>query len=99
MRVPRNSAGAVVGQIDKGWLVKRLNPALHMLRTPRGWATDVAHLEGIKGIRIITPGGVWEAEIGLWRRHGIEFNRGHGRQIVLPEKYWVVHTKEQGRLL
>jgi len=86
--------GRVVGRIAAdGWLEKTgLDPARHRLRKPEGWATDIAHLGlPIRGVRLLTvDGDVLEAPIALWRRYGIRVERGHGVQIVLPTRYWVV---------
>lgn len=94
-RVVFNCQGRPVGRIaSDGFLEKTgLDPSVHRLRKPEGWATDAAHLdiEGLAGVRLITKAGeVWEAPIALWRRYGIPLERGFGRQIVLPSRYWQV---------
>ncbi len=82
------------GSLEDGWLVKRgLRPEVHMMRAPRGWATDAAHLaiHGLRGVRIVTVDGVeWTASIETWQRYGVPINRGHGPQVVLCERYWTV---------
>ena len=92
----RNASGHVVGLVaSDGWLEKRgLDPKLHMLRKPPGWATDAAHLElRILGIRLVTKDGqVWESAIATWRKHGIRIRRGHGAQVVLPVRFWSVRS-------
>lgn len=88
-----NSQGRPIGRILNGWLVKTgLDPAKHKLRQPEGWATDANHLElPIEGIRLTTTTGeVWEATIETWRQYGLPIDRGHGRQIVLPSRFWRV---------
>jgi hypothetical protein len=98
-----NAQGKPIGYVDgDGWLVKtHLDPDKHMLRKPEGWASDVAHVAlPIKGIRLVTVGGVvWEAGIELWRRYAIAIDRGFGRQVVLPARYWQVHRPGDGRQL
>jgi len=82
------SDGRVAGRLVDGWLEKRLDPSRHMLRAPRGWATDRAHLElqGLRGVRIITSDTIWEASVETWLRYGVEIERGHGRdQLKLFE--------------
>lgn len=86
-----SAQGRVVGLIKNGWLEKRVEPSRHQLRHPPAWATDEAHLSlpGLKGIRLRTPtGGIWEAEVFTFRRFGVPIERGFGRQIALPLRYW-----------
>ncbi|MBC7334735.1 MAG: hypothetical protein H5U01_00465 [Clostridia bacterium] len=89
------ASGKVVGCIVDGWLEKRnLDPARHMLKKPPAWATDADHLDipGLKGIRIVTVDGeVWEAPLSEFRAHGVPIERGHGRQVALPLRYWSRH--------
>lgn len=88
-----NVQGKVVGHITPdGWLRKRVDPAIHMLRRPPGWATDEAHLAlPIRGIRLHCPDGtVYEAGVELLRGHGVAINRGFGPQVVLPLAFWSV---------
>lgn len=93
-----NVQGKVVGHITPdGWLRKRVDPAIHMLRRPPGWATDVTHLDlPIRGIRLVTPDGTtYEAGLELFRRHGIRIERGYGQQVVLPLSFWTVRRADQ----
>jgi len=93
-----NAQGKVVGHITPdGWLRKRVDPAIHMLRRPPGWATDVTHLDlPIRGIRLVTPDGTtYEAGLELFRRHGIRIERGYGQQVVLPLSFWTVRRADQ----
>lgn len=102
--VAYNAHGRVVGRFirDSGgtwWLEKRvLDPVVHMLRRPRGWATDVEHLEQLRrrggptaGVRIFdTNKRVWTATVAQFDAHGVPVERGHGTQVVLPERFWRV---------
>ena len=93
-----NAQGRVIGHITPdGWLRKRVDPAIHMLRRPPGWATDVTHLDlPIRGIRLVTPDGTtYEAGLELFRRHGIRIERGYGQQVVLPLSFWTVRRADQ----
>jgi hypothetical protein len=98
--VAYNAAGRPVGRFVRDgdgrlWLEKRnLDPAQHLLRSPRGWATDTAHLDELRrrggaGVRLhdIT-GRTWTATLAQFDRHGIQFDRGFGKQTVLPERFW-----------
>jgi hypothetical protein len=100
--VAYNAAGRPVGRFVRDgdgrlWLEKRnLDPEQHLLRSPRGWATDTAHLDELRrrggaGVRLhdITR-RVWTATLAQFERHGIAFDRGHGTQVVLPERFWRV---------
>lgn len=88
------SNGRVVGYLRDRWLVKvGLDPAKHKLRQPSGWATDTSHLQipGLVGIRLLTVNGeTWEAPLSAWERYGIGLDRGFGRQVVLPDRFWTV---------
>jgi len=88
-----NAQGKVVGCITSdGWLEKRVDPSVHMLRRPPAWATDADHLDlPIRGVRLRCPDGtVYEAGVELFQRHGFAFDRGHGRQVALPLQFWRV---------
>lgn len=88
--------GRPVGRIQGEWLEKGgLDPNRHMMRSPRGWATDAGHLElPVKGIRLRTiDGEVWEATIELWRRYGVCLDRGWGTQVLLPVSFWTVRRR------
>ena len=81
-------------------LVKRnLDPEKHKLHSPSGWATDVEHLDELRahqertGKRSLvlvhaTTGEVWEASLDTFDHYGQRFNRLHGEQMVLPDRYW-----------
>lgn len=100
--VAKNARGRVVGLFvrDSGgswWLEKRaLDPAVHMLRHPCGWATDVEHIEELRrrggptaGVRIFdTNHRIWTATVAQFDMYGVPVERGHGTQVVLPERFW-----------
>jgi hypothetical protein len=89
--------GRLIRDPDDGriWLEKRdLDPEQHRLHTPRGWATDVAHLEHLKarggyGVRLfLNTGERLEASLQQFEQRGVPINRGHGPQVVLLEYEW-----------
>ena len=98
-----NGRGQVVGRLVRDargrlWLEKPcLDPARHQLRQPPAWATDAGHLDLLRahngvGVRLVlTTGAVLEAPLEAFGRHGLELDRGFGRQIALPLRYWTVH--------
>ena len=96
-----NSNGAIVGQIKNGWLEKRVDPTKHMMRSPEGYATDIAHINMLQdgkaqGIRLKLPdGSTLQASTYTLVEHGIEITRGHGLQLLLPIKWWATLTEEQ----
>lgn len=91
---PVYAQGRVVGRMVDGWLVKTgLDPCRHKVRIPVGWATDAEHLEipGLRGVRLyVKDGSTWTATLAAWRRYGRPLDRGHGRQVVLVDRYWTV---------
>lgn len=91
------SGTKVVGTLEAGWLVKRVDPAEHKLQDPSGWATDYAHLYGILppilGVRLFTTTGqVWEASRKMFVCYGVIIERGEdlGAQVCLPDRYWTI---------
>ncbi len=102
-QVVYSTHGKPVGVIRDGWLCKTgLDPARHMLRNPRGWCTDAAHLElpGLLGVQLVTTSGeTWEAPVELWQRFGVRISRGYGDQILLPLRFWSVIQPGRARQL
>jgi len=74
---------------------KSVRASVHMLRTPKGWALDVADLELAeqRGARLVhlhdreVPCDYW-ASIETLRAHGWLFDRGCGRQLGLSLAWW-----------
>ena len=47
------------------------------------------------GVELLTVNGdVWIAPLGQFLLHGINLDRGEGKQVALPLQYW---TKQDGR--
>ena len=74
--------GRIVGVVEGKTFVRRVDPARHMLRSPAGWAHDVALLDrlqaaGITGIRIEAKDGTgaWFAPVEVIRSKGFPVNR------------------------
>ena len=68
---------------------------MHQLRTPRGWALDVADLDAAEamGVTMVHVHDL-EALAHYWaatdtiRRKGFDFDRGHGVQVALALEHW-----------
>jgi hypothetical protein len=97
----RKSNGTVVGQLKDGWLEKAVNPAIHKLHSPSGWATDKSHVDKLiqlqaKGIRLrLVTGVMLQATLKDLIEHGFKMNRGHGDQWVLVDQHWDEPYKAQ----
>ena len=98
----KNAFSRVVGEIKNGILVKVVSSDRHMLRVPLGWAWDVAILKkarkaGVERTLIIDQGAnkTYEALLSDFEHFGIGIDRGYGRQICLPLKYWQFSESEK----
>ena len=97
----RKDSGSVVGVLKNGWLEKPVNPAIHKLHSPSGWATDKSHIDRLvqidaKGIRLrLVTGQTLEATLKDLIEHGFEMDRGHGKQWVLVDQHWDEPQKAQ----
>lgn len=67
----------------------------HMLRHPEAWAVDAqaladAEADGARTVRLrdVETGRDWVAPIEAFHQHGITLDRGAGRQVALPLRYW-----------
>ena len=93
--------GSVVGQLKDGWLEKTVNPAIHKLHSPSGWATDKAHVDRLvqlnaNGIRLrFVTGVMLQATLKDLIAHGFKMHRGHGDQWVLIDQHWDEPNKAQ----
>jgi len=90
---------------DKKISVRKVKPE-HKLRKPPGWAWNVELIEeykrqGIDELLVIAP---WEnrrysVTFDLFLQKAFETDRGYGKQLVLPERYWTIElidpNKEQ----
>jgi len=93
-------AGRPVGAIRNGVLRKSgLDPAIHKLERPAGWATQTDHLRQLREaggtqveFRTVT-GDVWRSRLRDWEEHGVPLDRGYGAQAVLPDKWGKVNGR------
>lgn len=97
-----NAFGRIVGEIKNGCLEKCVSSDRHMLIDPLGWAWDVEILEkarkaGVERTLIIDKGAnkTYKALLSDFDRFGIPVDRGYGRQICLPLKYWNFQGQEE----
>jgi hypothetical protein len=86
-------------------LLRKVKPE-HKLQKPAGWAWNVELVEeykrqGVTDIMVIAP---WEnrrysVTFDLFLQKAFETDRGYGKQLVLPERYWTIElidpNKEQ----
>lgn len=83
------------GRVERDVWTKSVRGSVHMLKVPRGWALDVADLDGAEAL------GAWlvhlhdlEQLVNHWatiatiRARGFAFDRGHGRQVGLGLEHW-----------
>ena len=89
--------GRIVGQIEGNTLRKNARNEIHMLKRPRGCAWDLCVIEkaeasGVRYTEIFdeSAGRIYHADLSDFRQYGLEFDRGFGRQIVLPIGRWQV---------
>jgi hypothetical protein len=102
----RNGRGQVCAQIVPGIkITKNAKKSMHMLHSPMGWAFDVSILEQAieqeaRNVEVVDTESetTFTTQLGEFWKHGILIDRGHGRQRVLPIKYWKLsspHFPEQ----
>jgi hypothetical protein len=84
-----------------------LDPAKHMLVQPPGWATDAAHLELLEKFAGPLPavvelrtstGQTWRTTLDHFKEHAAAIDRGHGPQLVLPQRWWRTDDSQQPEL-
>lgn len=105
--VPIWAAGKIVGEVRNGMFIKRARGSMHMLRKPLAWALDTQSLEdaamvGATEVLIIDTETRtrYRASVALLRSDkAFEFNRGFGRQIGLPLRWWHVEDPSGPRQL
>ena len=95
----------IVTRGGKKILLRKVKPE-HKLQKPSGWAWNVELIEeykrqGIDELLVIAP---WEnrrysVTFDLFLQKAFETDRGYGKQLVLPERYWTIElidpNKEQ----
>ena len=95
-----NCDGKYCGEAKDNWIVKKVDPSIHKLISPPGWATDKAHIEllqneGGSGLRLILPDGeILEASLEMFQKKGRVIERGElAPQIQLVDRFWTSNKK------
>lgn len=83
------------GRVEGGVFIKQVFRSRHFYRKYQGWAASVASVRdamdnGAEWIQIneMESGESFKVSIAGFLRHGIEEDKGYGKQIVLPEASW-----------
>jgi len=91
--------GPSVGIIAGNVLIKTVKGSKHRLRHPEAWALDMAVLQqaleqGVERVRIVDEedGKVYEVALKTFLRKGVLFDRGHGTQLYLEMRWWMVNA-------
>ena len=94
---PRQGVKLQHGRIQGDTWIKQVSESRHLLRTPPGWAVDLADLElaESQGARFITIHELegqqfYHAPLSTLRRFGQRIDRAFGPQLVLPLSHWTV---------
>jgi hypothetical protein len=81
--------------VDGTVFSKQVSGRIHFLRKPLGIAFDVTVIEdakrlGADRLRVTDTdtGQHYHATMKAVEQKGISIDRGHGRQVVLPMRYW-----------
>ena len=95
----RRIAGIVFGDI----LRKVVSKERHYCRSVGGWGVDLDVLQRAKGmgaprVVIVSEDGGEFAAMSAYFDHGVPFNEGYGKQLVLPRSYFRGVSYGQGRL-
>jgi len=100
------NGGRVIGDIDDGIFIKRVDGRKHMLQKPRAWAIDaMAYVHHIlPNCRTILIGDDhaklnYEVSIEIFERHKGYVNRGHGGQFFLTLNHWTCVASGQRRMV
>jgi hypothetical protein len=95
----------VIGRVQHKVFHRTARASNHMLRNPKGWASDLDILEQVAEKGAITidildleTGKRYIAAIQDFWDYGVAINRMHGEQIVLPLKYWKIERTTKNSL-
>jgi len=98
--------GKVIGHVDGDVFTTRRKRGIHFMRAYNGYAIQRDILrrllrQGVRIIRVVETdtGTVLETASATFDQHGIQFNAGHGLQVVLDERYWDIRPSGQLTLL
>lgn len=93
--IPIYSGTRVIGVVAGRTFRKPVKASKHMLQRPRGWAVDVAALKDALAVAAThveivdtETGAIYRASIRTILDQGRQFDRGYGRQVVLPLDAW-----------
>ncbi len=91
------SNGRLIGYVEGDTFHKTARASKHMLRHPKGWASDIDILEQVESygaklfeIKDTETGIRYVASIQDFFEYGQAFNRKHGEQLVLPIGYFYI---------
>ena len=91
--------GAIIGILENGILRKEAYASKHMLQSPKGWAIQEYVFEEAKElkakwvcIRDLESKYCYWATFSDFNLRGYWFDRGFGRQVVLPLKWFIKLT-------
>jgi hypothetical protein len=95
-----NQDGVIVGHVKGKSFIKHARGSIHMLRYPRGWANDKTIINDLQSLEVQKikihddeSGIIYYTSLSNFTERSFEFNRGHGKQMCLPLKYWQVKNK------
>ena len=91
------SDGKVIGLVEEKTFKKQAIAERHMMRTPRGWGSDIHALDqalqyGASQMEIhdSQTGIVYRCSIEEFFAKGVPRDFGYGEQLILPLRYWGV---------
>ena len=94
--------GRPIGHVEGNTFYKTARASKHMLRNPKGWASDVDCLEQAERygaihfvIKDCETKTQYTATIQAFWDYGIGLNRNHGEQIALTLSYWRIDRPGQ----
>lgn len=94
-----------VGKIGERTFYKKVNRVKHYLRIMQGYAIDEQAVRKLLEMNIDKvvvqedTGVQFSISLAGFMEHGINFNLGHGPQVVCPERYWRKVDPKQLELL
>lgn len=96
-----NQEGVIVGHVKCKSFIKHARGSVHMLRRPRGWASDKTIINELQSLEVQKikvhddeSGIIYYTSLSTFTERSFEFNRGHGVQMCLPLKYWQIKNKK-----
>lgn len=94
--------GVVIGYVWHGIFMKTVIESEHKLRVPPAWASDVSAIKQAETlgaieieIRAQDTGRIYRTSTETFWEYARVLERGHGEQMFLVDKYWVVMDPNQ----